>query len=181
MPLRPWPWPCAAKDAGRKSPVLVSSLKLVGSCRGDDDAARLAALQEYAQQLGLCDAVEWHVNVPYSELRLLLGGAVGGLHTMLDEHFGISVVEYMAAGVLMRAVPARAMRACACCSRSRARSPARAAAAPRTLARQASSPSRTTRAARAPTSWWTRRAPAATSTLATWPPPARSMQTPSQR
>lgn len=40
------------------------------------------------------------VNVPYSELRFLLGGAVGGLHTMVDEHFGISVVEYMAAGVI---------------------------------------------------------------------------------
>ena len=38
--------------------------------------------------------------MPYSELKSLLGGAVGGLHTMLDEHFGISVVEYMAAGVI---------------------------------------------------------------------------------
>jgi alpha-1,2-mannosyltransferase len=28
----------------------------------------------------------------------LLGGAVVGLHTMMDEHFGIAVVEYMAAG-----------------------------------------------------------------------------------
>ena len=28
----------------------------------------------------------------------LLGEAVAGLHTMEDEHFGISVVEYMAAG-----------------------------------------------------------------------------------
>ena len=30
----------------------------------------------------------------------LLGGAIAGLHTMADEHFGISVVEYMAAGVV---------------------------------------------------------------------------------
>lgn len=78
--------------------MLVSSLKMVGSCRGPDDEARLAQLQQYAQQLGIGDAVEWHVNVPYAELKQLLGGAVGGLHTMLDEHFGISVVEYMAAG-----------------------------------------------------------------------------------
>lgn len=91
----------AAKDANwRNSPVLVSSLKMVGSCRGPDDEARLAQLQQYAQQLGIGDAVEWHVNVPYAELKQLLGGAVGGLHTMLDEHFGISVVEYMAAGVI---------------------------------------------------------------------------------
>ncbi len=41
-----------------------------------------------------------HVNAPYSELLGLLGEAVAGLHTMRDEHFGISVVEYMAAGAI---------------------------------------------------------------------------------
>jgi hypothetical protein len=30
----------------------------------------------------------------------LLGGAVSGIHSMTDEHFGISVVEYMAAGAI---------------------------------------------------------------------------------
>ncbi|KAF6262956.1 hypothetical protein COO60DRAFT_1699075 [Scenedesmus sp. NREL 46B-D3] len=91
----------AAKDTNwRNSPVLVSTLKMVGSCRGPDDEARLLQLQQYAAKLGISDAVEWHVNVPYLELKQLLGGAVGGLHTMLDEHFGISVVEYMAAGVI---------------------------------------------------------------------------------
>lgn len=30
----------------------------------------------------------------------LLGGAVAGIHSMIDEHFGISVVEYMAAGAI---------------------------------------------------------------------------------
>ncbi len=40
------------------------------------------------------------INVPYVELRSLLSGAVAGLHSMVDEHFGICVVEYMAAGVV---------------------------------------------------------------------------------
>lgn len=31
-------------------------------------------------------------------MKLLLGEAVGGLHTMVDEHFGIGIVQYMAAG-----------------------------------------------------------------------------------
>ena len=44
------------------------------------------------------DVVEFAINVSFEELKRLLGEAVGGLHTMLDEHFGISVVEYMAAG-----------------------------------------------------------------------------------
>lgn len=30
----------------------------------------------------------------------LLGGAVAGIHSMIDEHFGICVVEYMAAGAI---------------------------------------------------------------------------------
>ena len=85
------------RDQRPDSPVLASTLKMIGSCRGPDDEARLAALQGYARELGLEGCVEWHVNVPYGELKQLLGGAVGGLHTMLDEHFGISVVEYMAA------------------------------------------------------------------------------------
>jgi alpha-1,2-mannosyltransferase len=42
--------------------------------------------------------VDWHVDVSWGELKALLGEAVAGLHTMEDEHFGISVVEYMAAG-----------------------------------------------------------------------------------
>lgn len=36
-------------------------------------------------------------HIPY---RRLLGEAVCGLHTMTDEHFGISIVEYMAAGLV---------------------------------------------------------------------------------
>ena len=35
-----------------------------------------------------------------SELVSLLGGASVGIHSMVDEHFGISVVEYMAAGAI---------------------------------------------------------------------------------
>lgn len=36
----------------------------------------------------------------YRELVQLLGGAIAGIHSMTDEHFGISVVEYMAAGAI---------------------------------------------------------------------------------
>ena len=43
--------------------------------------------------------MDFAINVSFEELKRLLSEAVGGLHTMLDEHFGISVVEYMAAGV----------------------------------------------------------------------------------
>ena len=60
--------------------------------------ARVEKLREAAEQLGLAQHVDFCLGVSNQELRSLLGDAVGGLHTMLDEHFGISVVEYMAAG-----------------------------------------------------------------------------------
>jgi glycosyltransferase involved in cell wall biosynthesis len=46
------------------------------------------------------DLLGRHVNPPFSLISELLGEAVAGLHTMRDEHFGISVVEYMAAGAV---------------------------------------------------------------------------------
>ena len=79
--------------------VLSSSLKLVGSCRGPGDEERIRSLQDTATTLGLEECVEWCINAPHDDVRRILGGAIGGLHTMLDEHFGISIVEYMAAGV----------------------------------------------------------------------------------
>ena len=47
---------------------------------------------------GVVQAVELSVNVPFGELQQLLGRALVGIHTMRDEHFGIGVVEFMAAG-----------------------------------------------------------------------------------
>lgn len=79
---------------------MASRLKLVGSCRNTGDQLAIDNLKRLAAQLGIADCVDFHVNVPFSELRNLLGNAVAGLHTMVDEHFGISVVEYMAAGMV---------------------------------------------------------------------------------
>lgn len=36
----------------------------------------------------------------FSELVRLLGGSTAGIHSMVDEHFGICVVEYMASGAI---------------------------------------------------------------------------------
>lgn len=53
-----------------------------------------------AQELGIEQSVDFCVNLPYPDLKALLGEAAAGLHTMRDEHFGIGVVELMAAGVV---------------------------------------------------------------------------------
>lgn len=39
--------------------------------------------------------VEFVVNAPYPRILELLGEASIGLNTMVDEHFGINVVEFM--------------------------------------------------------------------------------------
>ena len=41
------------------------------------------------------DHVEFVVNAPYPRILDLLGHASIGLNTMVDEHFGINVVEFM--------------------------------------------------------------------------------------
>ena len=41
------------------------------------------------------DYVRFVLNAPYSEVLHLLSRSSIGLSTMVDEHFGINVVEYM--------------------------------------------------------------------------------------
>ncbi|KAL5160825.1 GDP-Man:Man(3)GlcNAc(2)-PP-Dol alpha-1,2-mannosyltransferase [Glycine soja] len=74
--------------------------QIVGSCRNKSDEDRLQMLKEKAIELNVNEHVEFHKNVTYRDLVGLLGGAVAGIHSMTDEHFGISVVEYMAAGAI---------------------------------------------------------------------------------
>lgn len=112
--------------------VLAARLKLIGSCRNEEDEQRVAKLvrsagsfstlvmssafllhvrlhndqgmasfvvqKEMAGELNIAEHVDFCVNALFEDVQQILAGAVGGLHTMLDEHFGISIVEYMAAG-----------------------------------------------------------------------------------
>ncbi|WRT64804.1 uncharacterized protein IL334_001739 [Kwoniella shivajii] len=78
------------------------SIKLImmGGSRDSADEERLNGLRRLAVKLGITDNVEFLVNAPYSEIVKRLGDASIGLNTMMDEHFGISVVEFMAAGLI---------------------------------------------------------------------------------
>mmetsp|Transcript_63678 Transcript_63678/g.94538 ORF Transcript_63678/g.94538 Transcript_63678/m.94538 type:complete len:293 (+) Transcript_63678:92-970(+) len=75
-------------------------LALVGSCRGPDDEQRVEELRNLSASLDISDSVEFVLNRPYPELREYLGRASVGIHTMWNEHFGIGVVEMMAAGLI---------------------------------------------------------------------------------
>ncbi|ORY76869.1 hypothetical protein BCR35DRAFT_325608 [Leucosporidium creatinivorum] len=75
-------------------------LILAGSVRNEGDEERVRRLRELAKESKIEDNVEFAVNVPFPELIALFGKASIGLHTMIDEHFGITVVEFMAAGLI---------------------------------------------------------------------------------
>ncbi|KAL4614260.1 hypothetical protein ACB092_07G041400, partial [Castanea dentata] len=75
-------------------------LQFVGSCRNNSDEERLQNLKNKAIELKVDGDVEFYKNLMYRDLVRLLGGAVAGIHSMTDEQFGISVVEYMAAGAI---------------------------------------------------------------------------------
>jgi len=75
-------------------------LVLIGSCRGEDDEMRVDQLRQLAGKLKIQDSVEFVLNEPYVVLKEYLGKASVGLHTMWNEHFGIGVVEMMAAGLV---------------------------------------------------------------------------------
>ncbi|TFY51958.1 hypothetical protein EVG20_g10766 [Dentipellis fragilis] len=96
-------------------------LVLIGGSRNDGDAARIEGLRQLAKDLDIevhlmfaldqltlaypkfshaQDHVEFAVNAPFPEMLTYLARASIGLNTMVDEHFGINVVEYMAAGLI---------------------------------------------------------------------------------
>jgi len=76
-------------------------LIIFGSCRDEQDEKMVGGLKVYSQKLGIDSFVEFHVNLPYSELKVHLAKALIGIHTMWNEHFGIAPVEMMAAGIIL--------------------------------------------------------------------------------
>ena len=78
------------------------TLVLVGGCRNSEDQQRVSDLRHLAEELQVSKHVEFKVNLKFSgNERGARGEAVAALHTMENEHFGISVVECMAAGCVM--------------------------------------------------------------------------------
>jgi alpha-1,2-mannosyltransferase len=76
-------------------------LVLIGSCRGEADEGRVKTLRNLVQSLNLVGSVDFVLNQPYPVVKEWFGKASVGIHTMWNEHFGIGVVEMMAAGLLV--------------------------------------------------------------------------------
>ena len=93
-------WKAMKKSKNRTQKMDNAVLVFVGSCRDDADRERLADIQQSVKDLELADSVQFLVDASYEQVKRELSRASVGIHTMIDEHFGICIVEYMAAGAV---------------------------------------------------------------------------------
>ncbi|KAK0634509.1 glycosyltransferase family 4 protein [Bombardia bombarda] len=75
-------------------------LVLVGSVRDDSDSKRVYKLRLLVNELHIRDKVEFHLDASWPDILEWLRRASVGVNGMWNEHFGIGVVEYQAAGLV---------------------------------------------------------------------------------
>jgi len=75
-------------------------LVIIGSTRHHEDELLVEKLHHLIDTLHLTNHVTLCVNQPYQVIETFLTHSLIGLHTMWNEHFGISVVEMMVAGLI---------------------------------------------------------------------------------
>ncbi|EPY51595.1 alpha-1,2-mannosyltransferase Alg11 [Schizosaccharomyces cryophilus OY26] len=83
-----------------KHPDSPAKLLLVGSVRNEIDMKLVESLKQLAGELKILDKVEFIVDAPWPKVVEYLGTCSIGVNYMWNEHFGIGVVEYMAAGLI---------------------------------------------------------------------------------
>lgn len=89
----------AFKKSGSESSKK-AKLVLIGSVRDDSDSKRVYELRLLANELHIKEDVEFHLDASWPEILEWLGRASVGVNGMWNEHFGIGVVEYQAAGLI---------------------------------------------------------------------------------
>ena len=75
-------------------------LVLVGGVRNAQDQKRVDDLRDLSRHLAVEENVIFKTNLTFDELCAEMQNAFIGIHTMWNEHFGIAVVEKLAAGLL---------------------------------------------------------------------------------
>lgn len=76
-------------------------LVLIGSCRHEEDESYVQKLKNLAENLNVSNFIEFKINIPYLQLTAEMQKGTIGIHAMWNEHFGISVVDGLAAGLIM--------------------------------------------------------------------------------
>ncbi|KAI9158661.1 GDP-Man:Man(3)GlcNAc(2)-PP-Dol alpha-1,2-mannosyltransferase [Paramyrothecium foliicola] len=77
-----------------------AKLVLIGSVRDDNDSKRVYQLRLLVNELAIKDRVDFHLDASWPEILEWLRKASVGVNGMWNEHFGIGVVEYQAAGLI---------------------------------------------------------------------------------
>ena len=77
-----------------------AKLVLIGSVRDDQDSKKVYQLRLLVNELSIKDQVEFHLDASWPEILDWLRRASVGVNGMWNEHFGIGVVEYQAAGLI---------------------------------------------------------------------------------
>ena len=75
-------------------------LVLIGSVRDSDDATRVYNLRLLAHELHIKDDVEFVCDATWPQMLDWMRKSSVGTNAMWNEHFGIGVVEYQAAGLI---------------------------------------------------------------------------------
>ena len=73
---------------------------LVGATRGKEDEKIVEELKHYAKDLRIENTIEFFINQPRSKILELFSQSKVAIHTMKEEHFGISIVEMMSSGLI---------------------------------------------------------------------------------
>ncbi len=79
------------KDAASLTKI---KLFIIGSCRNEEDMKRAEDLRALAKSLGVGEHVEFKLNFKFEYLLEYLSESAVGLHTMIDEHFGIGWEQF---------------------------------------------------------------------------------------
>ncbi|KAK8133382.1 hypothetical protein PG984_005394 [Apiospora sp. TS-2023a] len=77
-----------------------AKLVLVGSVRDDTDSKRVYQLRLLVNELQIKDRVIFQLDASWPDILMWLSKAYVGVNGMWNEHFGIGVVEYQAAGLI---------------------------------------------------------------------------------
>lgn len=83
-----------------KTEAFESKLTLYGGCRDNDDRQRVDELKDYIHRLDLAKNIDIVVGAPFEQLLDGIKNADVAIHTMKNEHFGIVLLECMAAGLI---------------------------------------------------------------------------------
>jgi alpha-1,2-mannosyltransferase len=77
-----------------------TKMVLIGGCRNKNDEKIVEDLKSLIKKYDLEKFVTILTNLPYNELCNYLKTSLIGIHTMKDEHFGISNIEFMTSGLI---------------------------------------------------------------------------------